>query len=78
MLDVARFGVYRGRARDKDVLSFSDRPGIPELGFVGVRGGIGQRPRGRGFVSRPKGLRREVRRGYIIITRTEAVSFNSR
>lgn len=27
--DVARFGVYRGRARDEDVLSFSDRPKYP-------------------------------------------------
>ena len=78
--DVARFGVYRGRARDEDMLSFSDRPRIPELGLVGVRGGISQRPRGRGIVLGPKGLRREVRCRYIIRMRTqgsELVSFDS-
>ena len=59
--DVSRLGVYRGRPRDEDVWSFSDRPGIPELEFVGVRGGIGKRPRGGGLASKPRCLGREVR-----------------
>jgi len=49
--DVARLGVYRGRSRDEDVWSFSDRPGIPELKLVGVKGGVGQCPRS-GFALR--------------------------
>src|ERR1700753_2162366 len=48
MSDVSSPGVYRGRARNEDVWSFSDRPRIPESRFVGVRAGVGQRPqRGR-------------------------------
>jgi len=57
VLYVSRFGVYRGRARDEDVCSFSDRSGIPELELVGIRGGIGQRPC-MGVVWRQEGLRK--------------------
>ena len=60
-LYVSRFGVYRGRARDEDVWSFSDRPGVPELEFVGVRGGIDQRLRG-GRVWRRESLQKCVTR----------------
>lgn len=52
--DVSVLGVNRGRARDEEVWSFSDRPGIPEPKLVGVRAGVGRRPRREGFVLRLK------------------------
>ena len=70
MSDVSGLGVYRGRARDEDVWSFSDRPGIPELKLVGVRAGVGQCPRRDRIVLRLKdGAAQRVRVCYIMIMR---------
>ena len=74
MLYVSRFGVYRGRARDEDVGSFSDRPRIPEPKFVGVRGGVVQRPC-MGAVSGREGLRNEcIARTFNAVTRSKNLS----